>query len=156
MKKHQAHLKRFPALLPLMVLLGGCLSACDKMPMNGDLDGMWQLMSEENDSTAADLKSTRHYISFQLHTAQLGTATNPRCYYARFRHTADSLQLLTLCANSINASDSDDNTPVPPDSLASLRAWGIYELDPAFEVVKLNASTLVLQSAHSLLRFRKF
>lgn len=156
MKKTITSTKRPLALLAGLSLLCGILSACDKMPMNGDLDGMWQLMGEERDSAAADLQATRHYISFQLHTAQFSTATNSRCFYAHFRHTADSLQFLSICANSTNASDSDDNTPVPPDSIASLRPWGIYELNPSFAVVKLNSTSLVLQSTHSRLHFRKF
>lgn len=156
MKKNVASTKRLPSLLASLSLLCGILSACDKMPMNGDLDGMWQLMSEERDSATTDLQATRHYISFQLHTAQFSTATNSRCFYARFLHIDDSLHFHSICANSSNASDSDDNTPIPLDSVASLHPWGFYELTPSFAVVKLTSSTLVLQSPHSRLRFRKF
>lgn len=132
------------------------LTACDKLPMNGDLDGQWQLVSEERDGQTTNLLDTRHYISFQLHTAQFSTLATPRCFYSRFRHTADTLQFLTICTNSLNATAADDNVPVSADSIRQLHPWGIYELDPAFRVVTLNDHTLVLQSDSSCLRFRKF
>lgn len=138
------------------VLLVTVNTACDKLPMNGDLDGMWQLVSEERDSVTTNLLDTRHYISFQLHTAQFSTLTNTRSFYSRFRHTSDSLQFYTICYNSTNATEADDNVPVTADSLSQLAPWGIYELTPTFRIVKLNDHALVLQSSYSRLTFRKF
>lgn len=141
-------------ILPILFLAS--ISSCDKMPMNGDLDGMWQLMSEETSDSTTDLKSTRHYISFQLHTAQFSTLSNTRCFYSRFIHEGNTLQFVTICTNSTNATPNDDNVPISADSIQQLNSWGIYELDPIFSVVTLNSSTLILESAYSRLHFRKF
>lgn len=140
----------------IMLLMLAVMAACDKLPMNGDLDGQWQLVSEERDGQTTSLLQTRHYISFQLHTAQFSTLSNPRCYYARFRHASDTLQFLTICTNSTNATWDDDNVPVSADSVSLLHPWGIYQLDPAFRVITLNEHVLVLESDSSRLRFRKF
>lgn len=139
-----------------IILLLTSISSCDKMPMNGDLDGMWQLMSEETADSTTDLKSTRHYISFQLHTAQFSTLSNSRCFYSRFIHEGSTLQFVSICTNSTNATSEDDNIPISSDSIQQLHPWGIYEIDPTFSIVTLNASTLILESPHSRLRFRKF
>lgn len=149
-------MKRSLLYIIVSTILIACFSSCDKMPMNGDLDGMWQLMSEETTDTTIDLKSTRHYISFQLHTTQFGTLTNSRCFYARFIHEGNTLQFVTISTNSSNATTDDDNVLVSADSIQQLNPWGIYEIDPIFAVVTLNSSTLILESSHSRLHFRKF
>jgi len=132
------------------------ISSCDKMPMNGDLDGMWQLMSEETADTTIDMKSTRHYISFQLHTAQFSSLSNAHCFYSRFIHQGNTLQFVSISTNSTNATADDDNVLVSSDNIQQLHPWGIYELDPTFIVLTLNPHTLILESSHSRLQFRKF
>ncbi len=140
--------------MPLQALLL-CVS-CDKMPMNGDLDGMWQLMTEQTEQTTVSRKSDRMYISFQLHTAQFDGHGSSRQYYSTFTHHGDSLRFVTICRASQNETADDDNIPLTADDISLMNDWGIYEPDPAFRVLTLDESTLVLRSRFSTLRFRKF
>ena len=71
MKKHIAY------IISAAVILFSAVS-CDKLPENGKLDGMWQIMSvnyahgSEYDSLV-DIKSQKVYLSFQLKLAQIHT-----------------------------------------------------------------------------------
>ena len=65
------------------------LIACDKVPMNGNLDGMWQLMAIQYNTTGSvsDVKISRLYYSFQLHLVEL----NNNEAFAHFSHRNDSI-----------------------------------------------------------------
>jgi hypothetical protein len=63
-------------------LLLSTVFSCDKLPMNGDLDGMWQLMSVEMDGEVSDVKSRKRYWSFQLHLVQFSRGDNTNRYFA--------------------------------------------------------------------------
>lgn len=133
--------------------------SCDKMPMNGDLDGMWQLVSEQlaGSNTIDDKKADRIYISFQLHTAQFDGRGIVNKYYSTFKHKNDSLQFINICTNSLNATKEDDNRLLTENEIIqNMSDWGFVCLNPSFKVVSLNSKHMVLRSEYSTLYFRKF
>lgn len=131
--------------LTLAVLTGGC----DKMPCNGDLDGMWQLMEITEGSDTVNKKSDKIYYSFQLKLLQLSRQTSPHLrFYAHFTHSNDSIKIFDICERS------DDNLPIT--SADTLSAFGITRLNEAFKVKSLGSSTMVLEKDGQTFRFRKF
>lgn len=140
----------------LFVFAALLLTACDKMPMNGDLDGMWQLLTEEKADTTLNVKDSRIYISFQLHTVQFDAHGTSRQYYATFTHRGDTIAYSTICHAAAYETQTDDNELVTADELPALSTWGIYSLQPTYTVLRLSSETLVLRSDSSTLRLRKF
>lgn len=130
--------------------------ACDKLPMNGALDGMWQLLTEEKADTTLNVKNSRIYISFQLHTVQFDAHGASRQYYATFTHRGDTITYNTICHAAAYETEEDDNELVTADELPALSTWGIYSLQPTYTVLRLSSESLVLRSDSSTLRLRKF
>ncbi len=128
---------------------------CDKLPMNGDLEGMWQLTSEEIDGVSYDRKDGRLYASFQLHTAQFDADGRRGVFFALFKRTDGTLLFQTISHGSENEKPEDDNVLATESDLPSLARWGIYELSPSFRIVYLSGRRMTLESDHSRLYFRK-
>ena len=146
----------------LIVLLSLILCvSCDKVPMNGDLDGMWQLMRVEDENGAKDVKADKLYMSFQLHLVQFDGKNDKgnfqsRLYYAHFKHEGDSLFIYDLSYNSQNATSEDNNEWFTDADLYKLKPWGIYSLDSRYKVLKLNSDAMVLRHEDLVLTYRKF
>lgn len=143
-------------ILVVTLLIASVLLSCDKMPMNGDLDGMWQLMSEQVGDSTISRKSDGVYLSFMLHTVQFDTVGGRACYYSEFTHQGDTIALSNICHNSQTYATTDTNEPVTEEELSILRPWGVYTLSPCYHVDRLTKETLVMTSEWSTLRFRKF
>ncbi len=143
-------------LFSLIVLL---FPACDKLPANGDLDGMWQLMTiEKNGEEAEEVKSKKVYYSFQLGLVQLNSyeLIDRNGFYAHFSHSDGTLLIYGISFPSKNESASDNNIELTEADLPRLAPLGIYSLNPRFKVLKLNSKEMILQSEHAKLTFRKF
>lgn len=147
-----------PALgLFCFLMLMSTIVSCDKLPMNGDLDGMWQLMSVEKDGEVSNVKSTKRYWSFQLHLAQFSeSGDNINRYFAHFKHEGDSLHIYDLYFPSENFTNTDDNIKFEESDVHILNPWGIYSLHNKFKVEKLDSDAMVLRSEGLRLKFRKF
>ena len=134
-----------------------CVSvSCDKVPMNGDLDGMWQLMTIKKNNDVENVKSYKRYMSFQLRLVQLGSIKDPYCFYGYFKHTSDSLFIYKLTYNSQNATLEDNNEWVTESDKDKLLPWGLYSLNNRFKVVKLDSDAMVLRREDLELTYRKF
>lgn len=141
------------ALFPAIIIL---VASCDKLPMNGDLDGMWQMVSEQRGDTLTDRLDDRIYVSYQLHTVQMGTGSASGKFYAQFTHIGDTISYANICYGADSRSETDVNEPVDEDEMDVLQPWGIYSLQPTYHVDRLTKETLILTSDTSTLRFRKF
>ncbi len=122
------------------------LAACDKLPMNGYLDGMWQLMAIQDNTTnnVSDVKSSRLYYSFQLHLVQLNNGEA----YAHFSHRNDSIVMYDWCKGNVTNDKITDAT--------ALNKFGLYELRDSFRVEVLTSEKMQLRSRKATLSFRKF
>lgn len=143
-------------LLSLSTLLVFLLTGCDKVPMNGDLDGLWQLTTVQTGQNVRDVKSDHAYLSFQLHLTQwdhVGTR-----YFAPFTHEGDSIFFHNFYHDSLHRSKADDNEKVTPEEMrdGAMDAWGIHSLNAHYRVRQLNGEALILEKADTTLFFRKF
>jgi hypothetical protein len=122
------------------------LAACDKLPMNGNLDGMWQLIAIQDNTTSniSDVKSSRLYYSFQLHLVQLNNGEA----YAHFSHRNDSIVMYDWFKGNLNNDKITDPTV--------LNKFGLYELRDSFRVEVLTSEKMQLRSRKATLSFRKF
>lgn len=121
-------------IFTLLVLL---ISACGKTPINGDLDGRWQIMKIEYASGEEETPE-RAYYSIALHTINLMQVgvTNQT---GNMEYTGDSL-FVTM----------------PISSVEDLLPFGMNGTEQRFGVKELTSKQLVLQSDHARLEFRKF
>ncbi|WP_365325733.1 lipocalin-like domain-containing protein [uncultured Parabacteroides sp.] len=113
------------------------ISACGKMPINGDLDGRWQIMKIEYASGEEETPE-RAYYSVALHTInlmQVGVSNQT----GNMEYTGDSL-FVTM----------------PISTVEDLLPFGMNGTEQRFGVKELTSKHLVLQSDYARLEFRKF
>ena len=126
-------------ILSLFTLL---LNSCDKVPINGDLDGLWQLTTIQTPESTRDVKSTRAYLSIQLHLSQWDN--NGTTFYD-FAHA------------SLHRDKNDDDDWITEEEMRGgiMDAWGIHSLDARYRTRQLDSDALVLERADTVLYFRK-
>lgn len=121
----------------IMVLLVLIASACGKMPINGDLDGRWQIMKIVYASGEEETPE-RAYYSVALHTINLmkvGVSNQT----GNMEYTGDSLFVV-----------------MPISTVEKLLPFGMNATEQRFGVKELTSNHLVLQSNYARLEFRKF
>ena len=121
----------------IAVLLILIVSACGKTPINGDLDGRWQIMKIEYASGEEETPE-RAYYSVALHTInlmQVGVTSQT----GNMEYTGDSLFV------KMSVSKIEDLLP-----------FGMNDTKQRFGVKELTSKHLVLQSDYARLEFRKF
>ena len=119
------------ALLLLMA------SACGKMPINGDLDGRWQIMKIAYASGEEEAPE-RAYYSVVLHTINL-MKVDVTSQTGNMEYTGDSLFV-----------------EMPISKIEDLLPFGMNDTKQRFGVKELTSKHLVLQSDYARLEFRKF
>ena len=119
------------ALLLLMA------SACGKMPINGDLDGRWQIMKIAYASGEEEAPE-RAYYSVVLHTINL-MKVDVTSQTGNMEYTGDSLFV-----------------EMPISKIEDLLPFGMNDTKQRFGVKELTSKQLVLQSDYARLEFRKF
>lgn len=113
------------------------MAACQKAPINGKLDGRWQLMSIEYPNGASE-SPERTYYSVQLHMINLykvGVAN----LYGTFAHEDDSLYI-----------------EVRQASKEAVESFGINDTIVSLSVETLTSKKMVLNGPYARLSFRKF
>ena len=126
-------MKRYMIAVLLMLIAG----ACGKMPINGDLDGRWQIMKIEYASGEEEVPE-RAYYSVSLHTInlmQVGVTSQT----GNMEYTGDSLFV-----------------EMPVSKIEDLLPFGMNGTKQRFGVKELTSKQLVLQSDYARLEFRKF
>ena len=121
----------------IAVLLILIVSACGKTPINGDLDGRWQIMKIEYASGEEETPE-RAYYSVALHTInlmQVGVTSQT----GNMEYTGDSLFV-----------------EMPVSKIEDLLPFGMNDTKQRFRVKELTSKHLVLQSDYARLEFRKF
>ena len=147
----------------LLLVASGFLISCDKLPDNGNLDGMWQLMTVE-DGDEKSVKDTKVYWSIRTNLVQLSSIDGTRMY-AHFEKMGKAFEMYDLCYNSKNANPTDNNEWIPFEDREILFRFGILaekdaqrsgRLHQLFRVETLTENTMVLCADTYKLRFRKF
>lgn len=129
-------------LFGLLLLL--LTTGCQKRPINGDLDGQWQVM--DVDPPAPEIIITeRLYMCFSLHVCQLteyGKGANT-VGNMRFDKKEDLLYL-------------DFPTAISALSKARLKQYGIYNNPVTFTIEHLDKKKLILRDGEVVVTLRKF
>ena len=129
--------------LSLILLISLLYSGCQKSPINGDLDGQWQVM-EVNPEPSEIIIDKRLYMCFSLHTVQL-------TYYGNGPWTP---------GNILKFDDKhlvlDFPYATAERSIALLRQYGIYNNPVTFDVEMLTSSKLILRDGDVVVTLRKF
>lgn len=114
---------------------------CQKSPINGDLDGQWQVV-DVDPKEEGPLGDTTLYYCFSLHVCQLsktgGVYTSGNMVYE-----GESLGLDFPYAKSQTA-------------IAKLKQYGIYENPVTFEIIHLDNKKLILKNGDVVVTMRKF
>ena len=118
----------------LLLLMAG---ACGKMPINGDLDGRWQIMKIEYASGVEEVPE-RAYYSVALHTINL-MKVDVSNQTGNMEYTGDSLFVV-----------------MPISKVEDLLPFGMNGTEQRFGIKELTSKHLVLQSDYARLEFRKF
>ncbi|MDE7160780.1 MAG: lipocalin-like domain-containing protein [Muribaculaceae bacterium] len=136
------------ALSLIFIALVGA-AGCQKHGINGDLDGMWQIMEVEQLGPEGEVEGSfapdQRYICFQLHVCQLRLQSGPIGHLGAGN--------LTYSGNTVSLSFPYAETQEQIDRLTQ---WGIYSTAPVFTVEVLDRSTLVMSSSASRLICRRF
>ena len=119
------------------VLLALMVSACGKMPINGDQDGRWQIMKIAYASGEEEMPE-RAYYSVALHTINL-MKVDVTSQTGNMEYTGDSLFVV-----------------MPISKVEDLLPFGMNGTEQRFGVKELTSKYLVLQSDYARLEFRKF
>ena len=150
-------------MIAAAIVATAAVGSCDKVPINGDLDGMWQLMNIQTPEGSRETKSDRAYLCIQLHLSQWDHVGYR--YYAHFRREGDSIFFYDFCHHGLHRTEADDNEPItyeemtktdPAQGWPLMDAWGVHNLDARYRVQKLNSDALILEKEDTTLTFRKF
>lgn len=141
-------------IIPILLALFTFLS-CDKMPANGDLDGMWKIMEIEHDGTVRNTEDEHLYMSIQLGLFELYTPPM-HSVFGYFDHKDNTIRFYQFSHNSSNESESDDNYPYSESEISWLSQWGHYSLDETFNIEKLTRNELILKSDSTRIKYIKF
>lgn len=138
------------------LLLTLLLISCDKVPMNGDLDGMWQLMTVQTGQNVRNVRENRAYMSIQLHLTQWSQGGTT--LFSHFVHEGDSIRFYDFAHDSLHRTKEDDDEWITEDEMRDgiMDVWGIHNLDARYRVRQLDGEALVLEKADTTLFFRKF
>lgn len=125
-----------------VLLLSVMMSCCQKAPINGDLDGMWQVMQVDPEPAYKPI-GQRIYYNFYLHTCNL-TVYGDGTF-----------------STSVMAFDGEKMTLKFPDRVSDhhmdrLRQFGINSNPVTFTVEKLTSKSLVLRDGDTTVTMRKF
>lgn len=148
----------------LTLILAISFGSCDKVPNNGVLDGMWQLMSVEHDGDVTNTKDSQAYWSIRTNLVQFSDLTGKN-KFAHFKRSGDELQIFDLCHESRNENEKDNDEWITYEEREIMYKYGIHpELDSnhngilsqTFRFVLLNDDNMILTSGKYKLVFRKF
>lgn len=136
-------LKKYIAMLMASAFFLASICSCQKSPINGDLDGQWQVLSVEPLPVDPDpMFDTRLYYCFYMHVCQLsipgGVWIDGNMDYSGNQLSIDFPKLLN------------------PLELNALSQYGINSNPVVFQVEYLDRKKLVLRDGETVVTLRKF
>jgi len=143
------------------------ISSCDKLPDNGKLDGMWQLVSIEKNGKVEDVKANAKYWSVRLRLFQYSSnrSMDNNLYYSHFSKEGSTLVLRDFCSQAAYEKEGDDNEWLSIEESSVLNDWGLYftpdvnntkKVTSTFHIAELTNSSMILTTDSTKLSFRKF
>lgn len=140
------------AFIPLLIFVFLLLSSygCNKMPINGDLDGKWRVIEVEKDGEILEFpQDARFYYNFYLHVCQLGREVGYiDAFTANMQYDGEFIHLEMPFVKDGNVSPSELNT---------LKYWGFpMSGEVMFHINRLTSSYLEMSYESEVVRCRKF
>ena len=135
-------------IILILSVITATLLSCDKVYINGDLDGMWQLQKVEFSDSAAYPQDI--YYSFQRHLVQVSENYEeglPLRYIGDLDYTGDTLRISgfrKFLEEEIVA------------GINELERFFLYDTVTVFKVEVLDDSQLTLRSNRALYRLKKW
>ena len=126
----------------LISLVWAFSGGCRKMPINGDLDGQWQVM-DVNPEPDEEIIKERLYYCFSLHICQLTAYETGVWRSGKLIYDNDYLYLDFPDSNS-------------PEILATLKQYGIFNNPIKFQVEYIDRNKLILKDGEVTVTLRKF
>ncbi len=126
-------------ILVTIVALLGSVAGCRKAPVNGDLDGQWQVMK-------IDYKDSIDVVPEQV-------------YYCFFLHTVNLSRVGGGIVGGNMQYDEGGKTlrlQFPYNDGKSLNIWGMDASETVFSIKELTGKCLVIESNIALIELRKF
>lgn len=137
----------------MLLVLAGCER---KWPMNGALDGQWQLLTVENreDGTVTDRKEERLFYRFQLQLLMIiNLGDNGYGAYIGRMTYDQKAQTVEIWEMNVRNNEGDSGIPATAEQLAP---FGMTSGQTVFHVVEADRKRLVLETEERRLTFRKF
>lgn len=140
----------------LLLLLACLTGSCDKKwPINGNLDGNWQLMTVETIADGSKTDCHRMYIGIQLHMVELKDlgGNGYESFFGEFSYDEDK-EIAIMKNLKGKKSTSDNGQPANPEAL---KPYGLNsDQENIFKVIKADGKHLVLESDYARLTMRSF
>lgn len=141
----------------LLMLLLVWLCGCDrKWPMNGALDGQWQLLTVETraDGVVTDRKDEQLYFRFQLQLMML-TDLGGNGYGTYIGRMTYDQEIQVVQTQEMNVRNNTGDSGIAATA-EQLTPFGLDNGATRFEVVKADGDHLILESDYARLTLRKF
>lgn len=116
---------------------------CQKSPINGDLDGQWQIC-DVTPAPQEEILKRKLYYCFYMHTCQL---TSPGYTIARGNFTYDGN---TIMIDFPSYDEEKEST------ITTMKQYGIYRNPVTFNVKFLDSEKLIIENSDATVTFRKF
>ena len=139
LKSASARFATISIALIFIFIAGGC----QKSPINGDLDGQWQIC-EVTPTPQEEIIKRKLYYCFYMHTCQL---TSPGYTFIRGNFTYDGNTIM------IDFPSYDDE---PESTIATMRQYGIYSNPVTFNIKFLDSEKLIIENPDATITLRKF
>ncbi len=137
----------------ILTALTSLLCSCEiETSGNGDLDGMWHLVSIESlsGSEKTDMSHEKIYWSFQHRLLEFDDKTGlHQSILFRFEHKDNTLRLYDPYLYD------RENGDEPTEDVEVLKPFGVENLEETFNVESLNGSRMILSSGTKRLNFIK-
>lgn len=131
-----------PLIMGIIFLIG--LSSCQKSPINGDLDGQWQVINVEPQAPEILLDNNIYYC-FNLHICQLTAYAYGAVATGNMVYDQDT-RILEVSFPNIST----------PREYAILKQYGINENPVTFTIEHLDKKTLIMRDGDTMVTLRKF
>ena len=124
-----------------IILLTTMLSACDKVYINGDLDGMWQLQKVENsEDNTAEYKQEIYY-SFQRNLTFISKQNETDVPLRYLGNLYYSEQDKSVTINGLRNFPNEKYIA----SLDDLKQFMIFDINTTFKILELDNEQLIME-----------
>lgn len=133
----------FSSLFFIAIIFCVCsLTSCSKRPINGDLDGRWQILTIEKKEVSENVKDSQLFYNFYLHVCNLAVYGSVVAE-ANLNYENNTISLNFPYVKS-------------PEDMATLHKFGIFSNPVVFQVQHIDKKKLIIKEGDITITLRKF